>query len=109
MRPGDGVPVDGEVLEGKSAVDESMVTGESMPATKQPGEKSLAARVNGTGSLVMRADKVGRGHPARADRADGGRGAALAGADPAAGGHVSWYFVPAVLGVAVIAFVAWAV
>jgi Cu+-exporting ATPase len=59
VRPGDGVPVDGEVLEGKSAVDESMVTGESMPAAKQPGDKLIGGTVNGTGSLVMRADRVG--------------------------------------------------
>jgi len=59
VRPGDGVPVDGEVLEGKGAVDESMVTGESMPAAKQPGDKLIGGTVNGTGSLVMRAEKVG--------------------------------------------------
>ena len=59
VRPGDGVPVDGEVLEGKSAVDESMVTGESMPAAKEPGDKLIGGTVNGTGSLVMRADNVG--------------------------------------------------
>ena len=59
VRPGDGVPVDGEVLEGKGAVDESMVTGESMPAAKNPGDKLIGGTVNGTGSLVMRADKVG--------------------------------------------------
>jgi Cu+-exporting ATPase len=59
VRPGDGVPVDGELLKGKSAVDESMVTGESMPAAKQPGDKLIGGTVNGTGSLVMRADKIG--------------------------------------------------
>src|ERR1700690_312036 len=59
VRPGDGVPVDGEVLEGKGAVDESIVTGESMPAAKKPGDKLIGGTVNGTGSLVMRADKVG--------------------------------------------------
>ena len=59
VRPGDGVPVDGEVLEGKGAVDESMVTGESMPAAKQSGDKLIGGTVNGTGSLIMRADKVG--------------------------------------------------
>jgi Cu+-exporting ATPase len=50
VRPGDGVPVDGEVLEGKSVVDESMVTGESMPSAKQPGDKIIGGTVNGTGS-----------------------------------------------------------
>src|SRR5271170_6409032 len=59
VRPGDGVTVDGELLEGKGAVDESMVTGESRPAVKQPGDKLIGGTVNGTGSLVMRADKVG--------------------------------------------------
>ena len=59
VRPGDGVSIDGEVLEGKSAVDESMVTGESMPSAKQPGDKLIGGTVNGTGSLVIRADKVG--------------------------------------------------
>ena len=59
VRPGDGVPVDGEVLEGTGAVDESMVTGESMPAAKKSGDKLIGGTVNGTGSLIMRADKIG--------------------------------------------------
>ena len=108
VRPGDGVPVDGEVLEGKSAVDESMVTGESMPAAKQPGDKLIGGTVNGTGSLVMRADKVGADTMlarivtmvAEAQRS---RAPIQRMADT-----VSGYFVPAVLGVAVMAFVAWA-
>jgi len=109
VRPGDGVPVDGEVLEGKGAVDESMVTGESMPAAKQPGDKLIGGTVNGTGSLVMRADKVGADTmlarivtmvaEAQRSRAPIQRMADI----------VSGYFVPAVLGVAVIAFVTWAV
>jgi P-type Cu+ transporter len=108
VRPGDGVPVDGEVLEGKSAVDESMVTGESMPAAKQPGEKLIGGTVNGTGSLVMRADRVGadtmlaRIVTMVAD-AQRSRAPIQRMADT-----VSGYFVPAVLGVAVMAFVAWA-
>jgi len=109
VRPGDGVPVDGEVLEGKSAVDESMVTGESMPAAKQPSDKLIGGTVNGTGSLVMRADKVGADTVlarivtmvAEAQRS---RAPIQRMADT-----VSGYFVPAVLGVAGIAFVAWAV
>ncbi len=108
VRPGDGVPVDGEVLEGKSAVGESMVTGESMPAAKQPGDKVIGGTVNGTGSLVMRADKVGADTMlarivtmvAKAQRS---RAPIQRMADT-----VSGYFVPAVLGVAVMAFVAWA-
>jgi cation transport ATPase len=59
IRPGDGVPVDGEVLEGRGAVDESMVTGESMPAAKTSGDKLIGGTVNGTGSLIIRADKIG--------------------------------------------------
>ncbi|SAL01478.1 heavy metal translocating P-type ATPase [Caballeronia arationis] len=109
VRPGDGVPVDGEVLEGKGAVDEAMVTGESMPAIKQPGDKLIGGTVNGTGSLVMRADKVGTDTmlarivtmvaEAQRSRAPIQRMADM----------VSGYFVPAVLGVAIITFVAWAV
>jgi len=109
VRPGDGVPVDGEVLEGKSAVDESMVTGESMPAARQPGDKLIGGTVNSTGSLIMRADKVGADTMlarivtmvAEAQRS---RAPIQRMADT-----VSGYFVPAVLGVAVVAFVAWAV
>src|SRR5271167_33671 len=109
VRPGDGVPVDGEVLEGKSAVDESMVTGESMPPAKQPGDKLIGGTVNGTGSLVMRADKVGAdtmlarivSMVADAQRS---RAPIQRMADT-----VSGYFVPTVLGTAVITFVAWAV
>ena len=108
VRPGDGVPVDGEVLEGKSAVDESMVTGESMPAAKEPGDKLIGGTVNGTGSLVMRADKVGADTMlarivtmvAEAQRS----GAPI----QRMADTVSGYFIPAVLGVAVMAFVAWA-
>ena len=59
MRPGDAVPVDGEVVDGSSAVDESMVTGESMPVAKRPGDRLIGGTVNGTGALVMRADRVG--------------------------------------------------
>lgn len=60
VRPGEKIPVDGVVLEGMSAVDESMVTGESIPVEKQPGQKVVGATVNGTGSFVMRTERVGR-------------------------------------------------
>jgi len=59
VRPGEKVPVDGVVLEGHSAVDEALVTGEPIPAEKQPGDTVIGATINGTGSLVMRAEKVG--------------------------------------------------
>jgi Cu+-exporting ATPase len=109
VRPGDGVPVDGAVLEGNSAVDESMVTGESMAAAKQPGDKLIGGTVNGTGSLIMRADKVGADTMlarivtmvAEAQRS---RAPIQRLADT-----VSGYFVPAVLGVAIATFIAWAI
>ncbi len=109
VRPGEGVPVDGEVLEGSGAVDESMVTGESMPAAKQPGDKLIGGTVNGTGSLVMRADKVGADTMlarivALVSEAQRSRAPIQALADT-----VSGYFVPAVLGVAALAFAVWAV
>jgi Cu+-exporting ATPase len=59
VRPGEKVPVDGAVLEGESALDESMLTGEPIPVTKRPGDKLIGATINASGSLVMRADKVG--------------------------------------------------
>jgi P-type Cu+ transporter len=108
VRPGDGVPVDGEVLEGTGAVDESMVTGESMPAAKKSSDKLIGGTVNGTGSLIMRADKIGADTMlarivALVSEAQRSRAPIQALAD-----KVSGYFVPAVLGVAVLAFVAWA-
>ena len=61
VRPGDGIPVDGAILDGRSAVDESMVTGEAMPSPKGPGDKVIGGTVNGTGALVVRAETVGAG------------------------------------------------
>ena len=109
VRPGDSVPVDGEVLDGKSAVDESMVTGESMPAAKEAGSKLIGGTVNGTGSLVMRADRIGSETMlarivAMVSEAQRSRAPIQRLADTVAG-----YFVPAVLLVAVVAFVCWAV
>jgi P-type Cu+ transporter len=108
VRPGDGVPVDGEVLEGTGGVDESMVTGESMPAAKKSGDKLIGGTVNGTGSLIMRADKIGADTMlarivAMVSEAQHSRAPIQALAD-----KVSGYFVPAVLGIAVLAFAAWA-
>ena len=109
VRPGDGVPVDGEVLEGRSAVDESMVTGESLPTAKESGSKLIGGTVNGTGALVMRADKIGADTMlsrivAMVSEAQRSRAPIQKLADTVAG-----YFVPAVLAVAVLAFIGWAV
>jgi Cu+-exporting ATPase len=109
VRPGDRVPVDGEVLEGHSALDESMLTGESMPVEKHPGAKVTAGAVNGTGSLVMRAERIG------ADTLLGQIVHMVAEAQrtraPIQGlaDRVSSYFVPAVVGVAILAFLAWSI
>ncbi len=108
VRPGDGVPVDGEVLSGQSAVDEGMVTGESMPVAKQAGDRLIGGTVNGTGSLVMRADSVGADTVlarivAMVAEAQRSRAPIQRLADTVAG-----YFVPAVLGVAALAFAGWA-
>jgi Cu+-exporting ATPase len=109
VRPGDGVPVDGVVLEGRSAVDESMVTGESMPAMKQTSDRLIGGTVNGTGSLVMRADKVGADTMlsrivAMVAEAQRSRAPIQRMADT-----VSSWFVPAVLAIALLSFAAWAI
>src|SRR5206468_577189 len=59
VRPGEKVPIDGIVLEGRSSVDESLVSGEPIPVEKEPGNRLVGATINGTGSLIMRAEKVG--------------------------------------------------
>ncbi len=108
VRPGEKVPVDGEVIEGRSSLDESMITGESMPVTKEPGSKVIAGTLNTTGSFVMRAEKVGRDTMlaqivqmvASAQRS---RAPIQRLADQVAG-----WFVPAVIVVAIVAFAAWA-
>jgi P-type Cu+ transporter len=107
VRPGEKVPVDGEVVDGRSAVDESMVTGESMPVTKAVGEAVIGGTMNQSGALVIRADKVGRDTMlsrivqmvADAQRS---RAPIQRLADQVAG-----WFVPAVVAAAVIAFVVW--
>ena len=109
IRPGDGVPVDGTVLEGTSAVDESMVTGEPMPATRGPGDAVIGGTVNGSAALIMRADTLGAGGMlgrivAMVAQAQRSRAPIQRLADKVAG-----YFVPAVLAVAVVAFAAWAI
>jgi len=109
VRPGEKVPVDGEVLDGRSAVDESMVTGESMPVTKVKGDAVIGGTLNRSGALIIAARKIGRDTMlaqivqlvAEAQRS---RAPIQRLAD-----QVSGYFVPAVIGVAVLAFAAWAV
>ncbi len=108
VRPGDRVPVDGVVLEGHGSVDESMVSGEAIPVEKTEGAPLVGGTINGTGGLVMRAEKVGRETMlarivqmvAEAQRS---RAPIQRLADSVAG-----YFVPAVLLVAAVAFVVWA-
>jgi Cu+-exporting ATPase len=108
VRPGDRIPVDGTVLDGKSAVDESMVTGEAMPVVKQPGDRVIGGTINGTGSLIIRADKVGADTVlarivAMVAEAQRSRAPIQRLADRVAG-----YFVPAVLVIAIAAFIGWA-
>ena len=107
VRPGERVPVDGVVIEGASQVDESMVTGEPIPAHKQPGDRVVGATVNGTGGFVMRAEKVGADTllariVAMVAEAQRSRAPIQRLAD-----RVSGYFVPAVVAVAVVAFIIW--
>ena len=109
IRPGDGVPVDGVILEGRSAVDESMVTGESLPSAKEAGGTLIGGTVNGTGALVMRAEKVGSDTMlarivAMVADAQRSRAPIQRMADTVAG-----WFVPAVLLVAILAFAAWSI
>jgi heavy metal translocating P-type ATPase len=107
VRPGEKVPVDGEVIEGRSSVDESMLTGEAMPVAKAVGAKVIAGTINATGSFVMRAEKVGRDTMlsqivqmvASAQRS---RAPIQRLADQVAG-----WFVPTVIVIALIAFAAW--
>ena len=108
VRPGEKVPVDGVILEGRSSLDESLVTGESMPVTKEAGGKVIAGTLNQSGGFVMRADKVGRDTllsqivqmVAQAQRS---RAPIQRLADQVAG-----WFVPTVIVVALVAFGAWA-
>ena len=107
VRPGEKVPVDGTVLEGHSHVDESMVTGEPIPVEKQPGDKVIGATINGTGGVVMRAEKVGAETllsriVAMVAEAQRSRAPIQKLADV-----VSGYFVPIVLLIAVTTFVVW--
>src|SRR5215813_8613787 len=109
VRPGEKVPIDGVIIDGKSNIDESMITGESMPVSKQAGEKVIGATVNQTGSFLMRAERIGSETVlaqivqmvADAQRS---RAPIQKLADT-----VSGYFVPAVIASAIITFVIWSI
>jgi Cu+-exporting ATPase len=109
VRPGESVPVDGAVIDGRSAVDESMVTGESLPVTKEAGARVIGGTMNRSGSFVMRADRIGRETMlarivqmvAEAQRS---RAPIQRLAD-----QVSGWFVPLVIAAAALAFLAWSV
>jgi Cu+-exporting ATPase len=109
VRPGEKVPVDGVIVEGKSNIDESMLTGEPMPVSKGPDEKVVGATVNQTGSFLMRAERIGSETllaqivqmVAEAQRSQA--------PIQKLADTVSGYFVPAVIGIAVITFVVWSV
>ena len=109
VRPGESVPVDGELIEGRSSVDESMVTGESMPVAKEAGAKLIGGTLNQSGSFVMRAEKVGRETMlarivAMVAEAQRSRAPIQRLAD-----QVSGWFVPLVIAVAALAFLAWSI
>ncbi len=109
VRPGERVPVDGQILDGRGTIDESMVTGESMPTTRTQGEKVIGGTMLQSGSMVIRADRVGRDTMlaqivqmvAQAQRS---RAPIQRLAD-----RVSAWFVPAVIAVALLAFAAWSI
>jgi len=108
VRPGERVPVDGSVEDGRSSVDEALVTGESMPVTKSAGDSLIGGTINATGALVMRAEKIGRDTMlarivAMVAEAQRSRAPIQRMADRVAG-----VFVPIVIGIAVLAFAAWA-
>jgi len=109
VRPGDKVPIDGSVTEGRSHVDESMVTGEPLPVLKETGAKVIGGTINGQGSFVMRAEKIGRDTMLAqivqmVEQAQRSRAPIQRLADT-----VSGWFVPAVIVIAVAAFVAWSI
>ena len=107
VRPGDRVPVDGVLIDGASAVDESMLTGEALPVEKGVGDAVIGATINASGSFVMRAERVGRDTAlsqivALVERAQGSKAPIQRLAD-----RVTGWFVPAVIGVAALTFAGW--
>jgi Cu+-exporting ATPase len=107
VRPGEKIPVDGALLEGQSTVDESMITGESMPVEKSPDSKVIGATINGAGSFVMRAERVGAETVlARIVQLVGQAQRSRAPIQRLADRVAKW-FVPVVVAVAIITFIAW--
>jgi Cu+-exporting ATPase len=107
VRPGEKIPVDGVVLDGQSSVDESMISGEPIPVAKSPGEPVVGGTINGTGTFIMRAERVGRDTllaqiVAMVSQAQRSRAPIQRLADV-----VSGYFVPAVVVLAMLTFVVW--
>ncbi|HEX7196607.1 MAG TPA: heavy metal translocating P-type ATPase [Candidatus Limnocylindria bacterium] len=107
VRPGDRVPVDGVLIDGGSAIDESMLTGESLPVEKRVGDRAIGATMNASGSFVMRAERVGRDTAlaqivALVERAQGSKAPIQRVAD-----RVTGWFVPAVIGIAALTFAGW--
>ena len=109
VRPGDRVPVDGVLIDGASTLDESMLTGESLPVEKRVGDRAIGATINSSGSFVMRAERVGRDTAlaqivALVERAQGSKAPIQRVAD-----RVTGWFVPAVIGIAALTFFGWLV
>lgn len=107
VRPGEKIPVDGEVIEGTSTIDEAMVTGESLPAKKQPGDEVIGATINKTGSFKFRATRVGKDTflaqiVKLVQQAQGSKAPIQQLAD-----RVTGWFVPAVIAIAIATFVIW--
>jgi Cu+-exporting ATPase len=108
VRPGEKIPVDGVVLEGRSSIDESMITGEPIPVEKNPGDRVTGATLNANGSLIMQADRVGADTllsqiVRMVSDAQRSRAPIQKLADTVAG-----YFVPIVIGAAILTFIVWA-
>ena len=107
VRPGERIPVDGVVIEGRSAVDESMISGEPIPVTKQDGDEVIGATINTTGSFTFRATRVGKDTVLAqiiklVEEAQGSKAPIQRLADV-----IASYFVPAVIGIAVVTFLVW--
>jgi len=107
VRPGEKIPVDGIIVEGRSSIDESMVTGESLPVAKQPGDEVIGVTINKTGSFRFEATKVGKDTMLAqiirmVQEAQGSKPPIARLAD-----RIAAYFVPAVIGIALLAFVVW--